>query len=201
MEVCVVGTGYVGLVTGTCLAYLGHSVVCVDIDERKIEMLRKGQSPIYEPGLDQLIASGLQRGNLRFSTDLWKPVKESEIIFIAVGTPPLPSGKADLSHVKAVAQSIGRALDCERRRVIVNKSTVPIGSGNWVEMLVKEGLNDNPAWLDRLASAANAPSAANRRRTGGRTGANPKTYSSSRRILSSCAKVRRSATPSILTGS
>lgn len=164
MEVCVVGTGYVGLVTGTCLAYLGHSVVCVDIDERKIEMLRKGRSPIYEPGLDQLIASGLQRGNLQFSTDLSKPIKESEIIFIAVGTPPLPSGKADLSHVKAVAQSIGRALDCERRRVIVNKSTVPIGSGNWVEMLVKEGLNDNPAWLDRVAS----DSTTNRRSNGGR---------------------------------
>ena len=109
MEVCVVGTGYVGLVTGTCLAYLGHSVVCVDIDERKIEMLRSGRSPIYEPGLDQLIASGLQRGNLRFSTDISKPVKESEVIFIAVGTPPLSSGKADLSYVKAVAQSIGRA--------------------------------------------------------------------------------------------
>ena len=73
MEVCVVGTGYVGLVTGTCLAYLGHSVVCVDIDERKIEMLRSGRSPIYEPGLDQLIASGLQRGNLQFSTDISKP--------------------------------------------------------------------------------------------------------------------------------
>jgi UDPglucose 6-dehydrogenase len=171
VEVCVVGTGYVGLVTGTCLAYLGHSVVCVDIDERKIEMLRGGRSPIYEPGLDQLIASGLQRGNMRFSTDISKPVKESEIIFIAVGTPPLPSGRADLSQVKAVAQSIGRALDCERRRVIVNKSTVPIGSGNWVEMLVKEGLSENPAWLDKLASEASAPTAdltASRRSNGGK---------------------------------
>src|SRR5262245_66499064 len=109
MEVCVVGAGYVGLVTGSCLAYLGHSVVCVDIDERKIEKLRKGQSPIYEPGLDQLIASGLQRGNLQFSTDISKPVKESEIIFIAVGTPPLQSGKTDLSHVNAVAEADRRA--------------------------------------------------------------------------------------------
>src|SRR6266498_1599978 len=134
-------------------------------------MLRGGRSPIYEPGLDQLIASGLQRGNLRFSTDISKPVKESEIIFIAVGTPPLPSGKADLSHVKAVAQSVGRALDCERRRVIVNKSTVPIGSGNWVGMLVKEGLSENPDWLDKLASEARAPTAdlsASRRLNGGR---------------------------------
>ncbi len=156
MEVCVVGTGYVGLVTGTCLAYLGHSVVCVDIDERKIEMLREGKSPIYEPGLEQLIATGAQRGHLRFSVDLPDSIKESEIVFIAVGTPPLPSGRADLSYVKTVAQSVGRALDCERRRVIVNKSTVPIGSGNWVEMLVREGLNENPAWREKLASAANA---------------------------------------------
>ncbi|MEO6724413.1 MAG: UDP-glucose/GDP-mannose dehydrogenase family protein, partial [Blastocatellia bacterium] len=154
MEVCVVGTGYVGLVTGTCLAYLGRSVVCVDIDERKIQMLREGKSPIYEPGLDQLIATGLQRGNLKFSTDLASAVKTSEVIFIAVGTPPLASGKADLSYVKTVAQSVGRALDCERRRVVVNKSTVPIGSGNWVEMLVKEGLQENPTYRERLASVA-----------------------------------------------
>ena len=175
MEVCVVGTGYVGLVTGACLSYLGHSVVCVDIDERKIEMLRRGQSPIYEPGLEHLIASGIHRGDLRFSTDISKPVKESEIIFIAVGTPPLPSGRADLSYVKAVAQSIGGALDCERRRVIVNKSTVPIGSGNWVEMLVKEGLNENPAWLEKLASSANA-------QTGG-PAQNPGTTSTTSRRL------------------
>ncbi len=154
MEVCVVGTGYVGLVTGTCLAYLGRSVVCVDIDERKIQMLREGKSPIYEPGLDQLITTGIQRGNLRFSTDLASSVKESEVIFIAVGTPPLATGKADLSYVKAVAQSVGRALDCERRRIVVNKSTVPIGSGNWVEMLVKEGLQENPAYRERLTTAA-----------------------------------------------
>lgn len=156
MEVCVVGTGYVGLVTGTCLAYLGHSVVCVDVDERKIQMLRNGQSPIYEPGLDQLIVQGMQRGHLRFATELAESVKQADVIFIAVGTPPLASGKADLSYVKAVAQSIGRALDCERRRVIVNKSTVPIGSGNWVEMLVKEGLQGNPAYQERVASVASA---------------------------------------------
>ncbi|MBL8188065.1 MAG: UDP-glucose/GDP-mannose dehydrogenase family protein [Acidobacteria bacterium] len=156
MEVCVVGTGYVGLVTGTCLAYLGRSVVCVDIDERKIQMLREGKSPIYEPGLDQLITTGVQRGNLRFSTDLASAVKESEVIFIAVGTPPLPTGKADLSYVKAVAQSVGRAMDCERRCIVVNKSTVPIGSGNWVEMLVKEGLQENPAYRERLAMSAAA---------------------------------------------
>ncbi|HMX29651.1 MAG TPA: UDP-glucose 6-dehydrogenase, partial [Blastocatellia bacterium] len=159
MEVCVVGTGYVGLVTGTCLAYLGRNVVCVDIDERKIQMLREGKSPIYEPGLDQLIATGIQRGNLRFSTDLAAAIKESEVIFIAVGTPPMASGKADLSYVKAVAQQVGRSLDCERRRVIVNKSTVPIGSGNWVEMLVREGLQENPAYRERQAKMAAGQSA------------------------------------------
>jgi UDPglucose 6-dehydrogenase len=154
LEVCVVGTGYVGLVTGTCLAYLGRSVVCVDIDARKIELLQKGQPPIYEPGLSQLIAAGQQRGHLRFSTDLEASVKESEVIFIAVGTPPLPSGRADLSAVEAVARQVGLALDCARQRVIVNKSTVPIGSGNWVEMIVKEGLSENPAYQARLASLA-----------------------------------------------
>ncbi|HKX33336.1 MAG TPA: UDP-glucose/GDP-mannose dehydrogenase family protein [Blastocatellia bacterium] len=167
MDVCVVGTGYVGLVTGTCLAYLGRNVVCVDIDERKIKMLREGKSPIYEPGLDQLIHTGTQRGNLRFSTDLPGSVKEAEIIFIAVGTPPLPSGKADLSFVKAVAQEIGRTLDCKRRCVVVNKSTVPIGSGNWVEMLVKEGLNENPAYREKLASGQNSGAASTNRRTNG----------------------------------
>jgi len=152
LEVCVVGTGYVGLVTGTCLAYLGRSVVCVDIDERKIRLLQEGHAPIYEPGLQQLMAAGQQRGHLRFSTDLAASVKQSEIVFIAVGTPPLPSGRADLSALETVARQIGLALDCERRRVIVNKSTVPIGSGNWVEMLVKEGLHDNPAYRARLAT-------------------------------------------------
>ncbi len=155
MKVCVIGTGYVGLVTGTCLAYLGRSVVCVDIDERKIRMLQDGRSPIYEPGLQPLIAVGQQRGLLRFSVELKEAVKESEIIFIAVGTPPLPSGKPDLTAVESVARSIGLALDGARRRVIVNKSTVPIGSGNWVEMLIKEGLNDNPAFQEQLAEYRN----------------------------------------------
>lgn len=143
MQVCVVGTGYVGLVTGICLAYLGHSVTCVDIDERKIAMLKDGKSPIYEPGLDGLLAICQQRELLNFSTDLPATVKQSEIIFIAVGTPPLPSGRANLSYVEAVATSIGRSLDPTRRRVVVNKSTVPVGSGNWVEALVKEGLRSN----------------------------------------------------------
>ncbi len=154
MKVGVIGTGYVGLVTGTCLAYLGRDVTCVDIDERKIQMLQEGRSPIYEPGLEQLIQRGIQRGNLRFSTDLGSSVKEADVIFIAVGTPPLPTGRADLSFVKTVAHEIGRSISLEKRRIVVNKSTVPIGSGNWVEMLLEEGLNQNPAWRERLVGEA-----------------------------------------------
>jgi UDPglucose 6-dehydrogenase len=116
----------------------------VDKDERKIAMLNDGQSPIYEPGLSQLITSSHQRGHLQFTTELSPAVRKSEVIFIAVGTPPLSTGKANLSAVEAVARSIGQSLDGAQRRVIVNKSTVPIGSGNWVEMLVREGLNENP---------------------------------------------------------
>lgn len=164
MQVCVVGTGYVGLVTGTCLAYLGRNVVCVDIDERKIAMLREGRSPMYEPGLEPLIASGIHRGNLTFSTDLAASVREAEVIFIAVGTPPLPTGRANLAYVEAVAREIGRSIDCERRRVIVNKSTVPIGSGNWVEMLVREGLNENPLYREKVAAAGAVSDAATGRR-------------------------------------
>jgi len=154
VNVCVIGTGYVGLVTGTCLAYLGRHVQCVDIDERKIKMLSGGKSPIYEPGLDNLIVRGLEQGNLRFLTDLASSVKDADVIFIAVGTPPLQTGKADLSYVKTVAHEIGRTVDLEKRRIIVNKSTVPIGSGNWVEMLLREGLNDNPAYHERLQRLA-----------------------------------------------
>src|SRR5262249_31526517 len=156
LQVCVVGTGYVGLVTGTCLAHLGRNVICVDIDERKIAMLRDGKSPIYEPGLDQLITAGLHRGNLTVLNNFADSVQQSEIVFIAVGTPPLPSGKANLAYVEAVAREIGRSLDCAQRRVIVNKSTVPIGSGNWVEMLIREGLNDNPVYLEKQAAVGSA---------------------------------------------
>jgi UDPglucose 6-dehydrogenase len=140
LNVCVIGTGYVGLVTGTCLAFLGRSVTCVDIDQAKIESLREGKTPFYEPRLSSLLLSGIERGLLHFSSDITTAVKGAEIVFIAVGTPPQASGKPDLSSVEAVARSIGRALDSDRHRVIVNKSTVPIGSGNWVEMLIKDGI-------------------------------------------------------------
>lgn len=139
MKVCVIGTGYVGLVTGTCLAYLAHSVVCVDNNSQKIAMLEAGNSPIYEPGLEDLLALGITQGTLTFTMDLAEAVRSSDVVFIAVGTPPLPSGEPDLQYVEAVARSIGAAVDDDKVRVVVNKSTVPIGSGNWVEMLVEDG--------------------------------------------------------------
>src|SRR5437868_4903374 len=147
MRVTVIGTGYVGTVTGACLAYLGHEVTCVDHDLNKIEKLRLGQSPIYEPGLEELIALARKRGGLSFETDLAAAVRESAIIFIAVGTPPLPSGEANLTYLEMAARGIGAAMDSSQFRVVVNKSTVPVGSGNLVEALVREGIEERNAAL------------------------------------------------------
>lgn len=142
MRVTVVGTGYVGTVTGACLAYLGHHVTCVDTDQAKISILQRGESPIYEPYLEEMLRLGARRGGLEFTTDLDAVAAGSDVIFIAVGTPPLPSGEADLSYLEAAARSIGTAMDGARFRVVVNKSTVPVGSGNLVETLVREGIQD-----------------------------------------------------------
>jgi len=142
MRVTVIGTGYVGTVTGACLAYLGHRVTCVDTDENKIARLRKGESPIYEPHLEELMAVAAARGGIDFQTDVAPSVSESDVIFIAVGTPPLPSGEANLCYLEAAANSIGAAMDGSKFRVVVNKSTVPVGSGNLVETLVREGVMD-----------------------------------------------------------
>ena len=143
MRVTVIGTGYVGTVTGACLAFLGHRVTCVDTDLSKIEKLRMGGTPIYEPGLEELIQVAKERGGIDFETDLLQPVRESDVIFIAVGTPPLPSGESNLAYLEAAARGIGAAMDGDRYRVVVNKSTVPIGSGNLVEALVREGVYEN----------------------------------------------------------
>jgi UDPglucose 6-dehydrogenase len=142
MQVTVIGTGYVGTVTGVCLAYLGHQVWCVDTDAAKIARLSRGESPIYEPYLDQMIALAAERGGITFQTSLEDAVRSSDVIFIAVGTPPLPSGEANLAYLEAAAKSIGHAMDSTRFRVVVNKSTVPVGSGNLVETLVREGIRD-----------------------------------------------------------
>ncbi len=130
MQVTIFGTGYVGLVTGTCLAEVGNDVVCVDIDATKIERLDRGEVPIFEPGLDDLVAANRAAGRLRFTTDAAAAVAHGRIVFIAVGTPPDEDGSADLSHVLAVAHTIGRHLS--RHTVVVNKSTVPVGTADKV---------------------------------------------------------------------
>jgi UDPglucose 6-dehydrogenase len=140
MRVTVIGTGYVGTVTGACLAYLGHRVTCVDTDAAKIAILQAGESPIYEPCLDSLLKLAAERGGIDFRTSLEDAAAESDVIFIAVGTPPLPTGEPDLSYLEAAARSIGAAIDNSRFHVVVNKSTVPVGSGNLVEALVRDGI-------------------------------------------------------------
>lgn len=139
MRVCVIGTGYVGLVTGVCLAHIGHDVICIDNNEEKVKLMKSGQSPIYEPGLSELMQSSVSSGRLTFSTDLGAGVQHGEILFIAVGTPALPTGESDTRYVEAVARGIGAHLN-GGYKVIVNKSTVPIGSGDWVQMIVLDGV-------------------------------------------------------------
>ena len=141
MRVCVIGTGYVGLVTGASLAHIGHHVICVDNNEEKVKLMKAGQSPIYEPGLSDIMQSASSSGNLEFTTDLGAGVAHGEILFIAVGTPPLPTGESDTRYVEAVARGIGSHLD-NSYKVIVNKSTVPIGSGDWVRMIVLDGVSE-----------------------------------------------------------
>lgn len=141
MRVCVIGTGYVGLVTGVCLSHIGHEVICVDNNEEKVKLMQAGQSPIYEPGLSELMQSSAASGKLTFTSDLGKGVQHGEILFIAVGTPPLPTGESDTRYVEAVARGIGTHLSSDYK-VIVNKSTVPIGSGDWVRMIVLEGAKE-----------------------------------------------------------
>ncbi|MEO1131999.1 MAG: UDP-glucose/GDP-mannose dehydrogenase family protein [Cyanobacteria bacterium J06639_1] len=144
MRVCVVGTGYVGLVTGACLARIGHDVICIDTNVAKVEQMQAGIPPIYEPGLEEIMQGGMRSGLLSFSTDLAAGVKHGEIIFIAVGTPPLPSGASDTRYVEAVARGIGQHLNGEYK-VIVNKSTVPIGSGDWVRSMILDELSNRQA--------------------------------------------------------
>lgn len=141
MRVCVIGTGYVGLVTGVCLAHIGHDVICIDNNEEKVKLMKSGQSPIFEPGLSEIMQSAAKEGKLEFSSDLAAGVNHGEILFIAVGTPPLPTGESDTRYVEAVARGIGANLN-DGYKVIVNKSTVPIGSGDWVRMIVMDGIKE-----------------------------------------------------------
>ena len=135
MNVAILGTGYVGLTTGACLAYLGHKVTCVDADESKIAALEKGEVPFYEPHLDELIDDA--RSNLCFTCSYAHAIPEADVVFIAVGTPPGVGGAPDLRYLQSAAQGIGELI-ANDFTVVVNKSTVPIGSGNWVESLVRD---------------------------------------------------------------
>jgi UDPglucose 6-dehydrogenase len=156
MRICVIGTGYVGLVTGTCLAHVGHEVVCVDNNEEKVKMMQSGQSPIFEPGLSEMMQKSAKEGRLHFTSDLGAGVDHGEVLFIAVGTPALPSGESDTRYVEAVAKGIGSHLDEKSEyKVIVNKSTVPIGSGDWVRMIVLDGIAERQ---QALVGAGNVPS-------------------------------------------
>jgi UDPglucose 6-dehydrogenase len=147
-NVGVVGAGYVGLVTGACLAHIGHHVTCVDNSQERITQLKEGRMPFYEPDLEEMVAQGARQGKLRFTPDLPSVAHEADILFIAVDTPQGEDGSADLSSVAAVAKGVGRALaeplakpEPGRRNplVVVNKSTVPVGSGDYVSMLIQEG--------------------------------------------------------------
>lgn len=136
MRICMIGTGYVGLVTGTCFAEFGNDVTCVDIVKEKIDKLNRGELPIYEPGLDVMVAQNVKEGRLTFTTNLKKSVEEALVIFIAVGTPQAEDGSADMRYVEAVTKDIARYMN--EYKVIVNKSTVPVGAGKWIKKLIQE---------------------------------------------------------------
>ena len=153
MHISVIGTGYVGLVTGACFAEFGVDVTCADVDEGKISGLQKGIVPIYEPGLDHLVTKNAQAGRLRFTTNIRQAVEQALVIFLAVGTPPLPDGSPDLSFVETAARSIGDYMN--GYKVVVTKSTVPIGTGEHIRKLINEqqkakvnfGVVSNPEFL------------------------------------------------------
>jgi UDPglucose 6-dehydrogenase len=141
LNICVIGTGYVGLVTGVVFADLGNEVICVDKNEEKIACLRAGVMPIYEPGLEEMVARNADEGRLHFSTDLAEAVRRSEVAFIAVGTPPKENGETDLSQVESAARGIAAAMD--RYKVVVNKSTVPVGTGDFVREVIQTNRRRN----------------------------------------------------------
>lgn len=135
MNICVIGTGYVGLVTGVVFSDLGNEVVCVDLNAEKVENLKRGIMPIYEPGLEEMVSRNVSDERLRFTTDLEDGVRSADVVFIAVGTPPREDGSTNLSYVEDAAKSIAKVLD--RYKVIVNKSTVPVGTGNFVREVIE----------------------------------------------------------------
>ena len=153
MHIAVIGTGYVGLVTGACFAEFGVDVICVDVDAAKLERLSEGEMPIYEPGLEQIVTKNMQSGRLRFTTDIKQAVEQALVIFLAVGTPPKVDGSPDMSFVEAAARSVAEHMN--GYKVIVTKSTVPIGTGENLRKLIREhqksklnfGIVSNPEFL------------------------------------------------------
>lgn len=160
MKIAMIGTGYVGLTSGACLAKIGHSVICVDSDARKIEMLKRGELPIYEPGLKEIVDENVRENRLSFVTDIKSAVRASEVCFIAVGTPPLDTGEPDLTNVEKVVREIATSMD--GYRLIVEKSTVPVQTGKWIKKTVERynqanipfDVASNPEFL-REGSAVN----------------------------------------------
>ena len=153
MKITIIGTGYVGLVTGACLAELGNDVFCLDVDPRKIDMLNNGGIPIHEPGLEEVVARNRASGRLQFSTDVAASVAHGQLQFIAVGTPPDEDGSADLQYVLAAARNIGRYM--EGYKVIVDKSTVPVGTADRVAAAIKEELAKRGKQADDFAVVSN----------------------------------------------
>lgn len=160
MHIAVIGTGYVGLVTGACFAEFGVEVTCVDVDEDKIKRLKQGIIPIYEPGLDQIVEKNAKAGRLHFTTDIKTAVEQALVIFLAVGTPPKEDGSPDMSYYRQAAKDIAEAMN--GYKVLVTKSTVPVGTGKWLKGFVKEhqmtkanfGIASNPEFLREGAAIA-----------------------------------------------
>jgi UDPglucose 6-dehydrogenase len=146
LKITIYGSGYVGLVTGACLAEMGNNVLCVDIDESKVAKLKKGEIPIYEPGLESMVQNAIQQGYIDFTTDMKQAVNHAEVQFIAVGTPPDEDGSADLSYVLAVADTIGNHMT--EAKIVVDKSTVPVGTGDKVRAVLEKKLRDRGEELD-----------------------------------------------------
>ncbi len=177
MHIAVIGTGYVGLVSGACFAEFGVDVTCVDVDSSKIEKLNNGIIPIYEPGLDQVVEKNVRDGRLHFTTDIRSAVEQAKVVFLAVGTPPQEDGSPDMSYYRQAAKDVAEAMN--GYKVLVTKSTVPIGTGEWLRSFVKEnlpidtdfGVASNPEFLregaaiddfmrpDRVVIGSNEPQA------------------------------------------
>jgi UDPglucose 6-dehydrogenase len=177
MHIAVIGTGYVGLVTGACFAEFGVEVTCVDVDAKKIEGLKAGVMPIYEPGLDSIVEKNVKAGRLHFTTDIKSAVEQALVVFLAVGTPPKPDGSPDMSYYQQAAKDIAEAMN--GYKVLVTKSTVPVGTGKWLREFVNEnlkvetnfGVASNPEFLregaaiddfmrpDRVVVGSNEPDA------------------------------------------